>query len=113
MSVSSLSITLIYRPPHSSQHDLAILDYMSDYVQCLYGNPGIYGVVTSRSQVRNGINQFLAGYFPAENMRFRPYELTFKVSTNDFFVSTELGDDEEEGSVPDSKSQQIGEVRMD
>ena len=44
------------------EHDLAILDYMSDFVQCLYGRPGAYGVVTKRSNVRNGINQFLAGY---------------------------------------------------
>lgn len=68
------------------EHDLAILDYMSDYVQCLYGGAGAYGVVTSRSCVRNGINQFLAGYIPSENMRFRDHELTFKVTTSDFQV---------------------------
>lgn len=72
------------------EHDLAILDYMSDFVQCLYGAPGAYGVVTSRSRVRNGINQFLAGYIPADNMRFRPYALTFKVTTSDFNVASEL-----------------------
>ena len=92
------------------EHDLAVLDYMSDCVQCLYGNPGIYGVVTSRTQVRNGINQFLAGYLPVENMRFRSYELTFKVSTTDFFVSTELGEEEEEGGEKE-KPAQIGELR--
>ena len=32
------------------------------------------------TQVRNGINNYLAGYFPAENMRFRAEELTFCVS---------------------------------
>eukprot|EP00392_Amoebophrya_sp_AT5.2_P018118 g18585.t1 len=64
------------------EHDLAILDYMSDYVHCLYGEPGFYGVVTKRAGVRNGINNFLSGYLPAENMRFRNEELTFKVSTN-------------------------------
>lgn len=95
------------------EHDLAILDYMSDYIQCVYGNPGIYGVVTSRTQVRNGINQYLAGYFPAENMRFRSYELTFKVSTTDFFVSNELGveGEETEGASEDKKVAQIGELR--
>ena len=30
------------------EHDLAILDYVSDYVQSLYGKPSIYGVVTSK-----------------------------------------------------------------
>ncbi|CAD7922392.1 unnamed protein product [Amoebophrya sp. A25] len=62
------------------EHDLAVLDYMSDYVHCMYGAPGAYGVVTRRSSIRNGINNFLAGYFPAENMKFRKEELSFKVS---------------------------------
>mmetsp|Transcript_34135 Transcript_34135/g.53363 ORF Transcript_34135/g.53363 Transcript_34135/m.53363 type:complete len:281 (-) Transcript_34135:752-1594(-) len=73
------------------EHDLAILDYMSDFVQCLYGSPGAYGVVTGRSRVRNGINQFLAGYIPADNMRFREHGLTFKVSSPDFIVGLEDG----------------------
>ena len=71
------------------EHDLAILDYMSDFVQCIYGSPGAYGVVTPRSKVRNGINHYLAGYIPSQNMRFRRYELTFKVTTSDFLVVTE------------------------
>ena len=49
------------------EHDLAVLDYMSDYICCLYGEPGGYGVVTKIASARNGIN-FLAGYIPAENM---------------------------------------------
>jgi len=65
------------------EHDLAVLDYMSDYVCCLYGEPGAYGVVTKIATVRNGINNFLAGYIPAENMRFRAEELTFSVSGAD------------------------------
>lgn len=43
------------------EHDLAVLDYMSDYICCLYGEPGGYGVVTKIASVRNGINNFLAG----------------------------------------------------
>jgi ATP-binding cassette subfamily E protein 1 len=62
------------------EHDLAVLDYMSDTVCCLYGEPGAYGVVTKIASVRNGINNFLAGYIPAENMRFRAEELSFVVS---------------------------------
>ena len=62
------------------EHDLAVLDYMSDTVCCLYGEPGGYGVVTKIASVRNGINNFLAGYIPAENMRFRAEELSFVVS---------------------------------
>jgi len=53
------------------EHDLAVLDYLSDYVCVLYGAPGGYGVVTMPFSVRVGINAFLAGYVPTENLRFR------------------------------------------
>lgn len=65
------------------EHDLSILDYLSDFICCLYGTPGAYGVVTMPMSVRQGINVFLAGYIPSENMRFRDEELTFKVVEND------------------------------
>lgn len=61
------------------EHDLSILDYLSDFICCLYGVPGAYGVVTMPFSVREGINIFLAGFVPTENMRFRDEELTFKV----------------------------------
>ena len=28
------------------EHDLSVLDYLSDWICCLYGKPGAYGVVT-------------------------------------------------------------------
>lgn len=62
------------------EHDLSVLDYLSDFICCLYGKPGAYGVVTMPFSVREGINIFLAGFVPTENMRFREEELTFKVS---------------------------------
>jgi ATP-binding cassette subfamily E protein 1 len=65
------------------EHDLSILDYLSDFICVLYGNPGAYGVVTMPYSVREGINIFLAGFIPTENMRFRDDELTFKVVEND------------------------------
>jgi len=65
------------------EHDLSILDYLSDFVCCLYGTPGAYGVVTMPFSVREGINVFLAGYVPTENVRFRDFELTFKVKSGE------------------------------
>ena len=65
------------------EHDLAVLDYMADYVNCLYGEPGAYGVVTKIATNTVGINNYLAGYFPAENMRFRNEEITFQVRGGD------------------------------
>jgi ATP-binding cassette subfamily E protein 1 len=62
------------------EHDLSILDYLSDFICCLYGAPGAYGVVTLPSSVREGINIFLAGFIPSENLRFRDEELTFRVA---------------------------------
>jgi ATP-binding cassette subfamily E protein 1 len=61
------------------EHDLSILDYLSDFICCLYGNPGAYGVVTMPFSVREGINIFLSGFVHTENMRFREEELTFNV----------------------------------
>lgn len=62
------------------EHDLAVLDYLSDFVCVLYGRPGAYGVVTMPFNVRDGINIFLAGFVPTENLRFREMELSFKVA---------------------------------
>jgi ATP-binding cassette subfamily E protein 1 len=65
------------------EHDLSILDYLSDFICVLYGQAGAYGVVTMPFSVREGINIFLAGFIPTENMRFRDDELTFKVVESD------------------------------
>jgi len=62
------------------EHDLAVLDYLSDYICVLYGSAGAYGVVTMPFSVRQGINAFLAGFIPTENLRFRDDALSFKVS---------------------------------
>lgn len=65
------------------EHDLSVLDYLSDFICCLYGNPGAYGVVTMPFSVREGINIFLGGFIPTENMKFRDEELTFKVTESE------------------------------
>ena len=48
-----------------------VLDYLSDFICVLYGAPSAYGVVTMPFSVREGINIFLAGFVPTENLRFR------------------------------------------
>ncbi len=70
------------------EHDLSILDYMSDFICCLYGKPTAYGVVSLPYGVKEGINVFLDGYLTKENMRFREYGLDFK--------KNEVGETEEE-----------------
>ncbi len=59
------------------EHDLAILDYLSDYVSILYGEPGIYGIVSHPQGVRVGINIYLNGYLKDENVRFREISIKF------------------------------------
>ncbi|MBI5065971.1 ribosome biogenesis/translation initiation ATPase RLI [Candidatus Woesearchaeota archaeon] len=59
------------------EHDLIILDYMTDIIHIMYGSAGAYGVVSKPKPSKNGINTFLSGYIRDENMRFRPYEIKF------------------------------------
>lgn len=62
------------------EHDLSVLDYLSDFVCIIYGVPSVYGVVTLPSSVREGINIFLDGHIPSENLRFRSEALQFRMS---------------------------------
>jgi ATP-binding cassette subfamily E protein 1 len=65
------------------EHDLMILDYISDYVVIMYGEPGVYGISSKPYSTRAGINHYLAGYLPAENMLIREEEVKFKISTKE------------------------------
>lgn len=73
------------------EHDLSILDYVSDNVCLFYGEPGVYGIVSHPHGTRVGVNQFLDGFIPDENMRFRDTSISFKgMSTEDVeFTSSE------------------------
>jgi len=62
-----------------AEHDLAILDYLSDQICVFYGEPGVYGVVSHVHGVRVGINIYLEGYIPDENVRFRKESIIFHV----------------------------------
>lgn len=72
------------------EHDLAVLDYLSDFICVLYGVPAAYGVVTMPFSVREGINIFLDGFVPTENLRFRETALSFKVFLMFLFKSFHL-----------------------
>lgn len=69
------------------EHDLCIFDYVSDYVFAIYGEKGAYGVVSSLSNTFNGINNYLEGFLPTENVRFRDKPIKFKIATLDEDVS--------------------------
>ena len=59
------------------EHDLAILDYLSDYISLIYGDPGVYGIISHPQGVRVGINIYLNGYLKDENLRFRDNPIKF------------------------------------
>src|SRR3989344_5938081 len=59
------------------EHDLIILDYLTDLVNIMYGREGAFGIVSGVKSTREGINAFLEGYLKEENMRFRDHAITF------------------------------------
>ncbi len=59
------------------EHDLALFDYVSDYVYVFYGQENAYGVVSGVKNTRAGINQYLQGFLREENVRFRDHEIRF------------------------------------
>jgi len=65
------------------EHDLMILDFISDYVVVMYGEPGVYGISSKPYSTRAGINHYLKGYLPAENMRIREEEVKFRISVRE------------------------------
>ncbi|MCA9478237.1 MAG: ribosome biogenesis/translation initiation ATPase RLI, partial [Nanoarchaeota archaeon] len=60
------------------EHDLIILDYLTDFVHLIYGKESGYGVVSGLKATKNGINTYLSGYMREENIRFRDQQITFE-----------------------------------
>jgi len=60
-----------------AEHDLAIIDYLSDQICIFYGEAGVYGVVSHVHSVRTGINIYLQGFIPDENILFRKEAIIF------------------------------------
>lgn len=59
------------------EHDLIILDYMTDLMHLMYGKEQCFGVVSMPRATRTAINVYLEGYLKEENIRFRDKEITF------------------------------------
>lgn len=60
------------------EHDLIILDYMTELVHIMYGEEGAYGIVSLPRTARTGINIYLSGYMKEENVRFRDKPIRFE-----------------------------------
>lgn len=61
------------------EHDLLILDYMTDMLYLMYGEESVYGVVSQPKTSKAGINTYLEGYLKDENVRFRDKTIKFEV----------------------------------
>jgi len=72
------------------EHDLATLDYISDEIQIFYGEHGAYGIVSQSKSVRRGINEYLDGYLPDDNVRFRDYAIKFASTSSERDTSRDV-----------------------
>lgn len=59
------------------EHDLATLDLVASGIHIFYGEPGGYGMVSDTFSTKEGINNYLDGYLPSENVRFRKNSINF------------------------------------
>ena len=59
------------------EHDLATLDFISDEIQIVYGQQACYGIFSQSKAVRRGINEYMDGFLPDENLKFRSYSIKF------------------------------------
>jgi len=63
------------------EHDLIILDYMTDIIHLMYGQSACYGVVSHPMASKVGVNTYLDGYLKSENVRFRDKAIRFVVKS--------------------------------
>lgn len=78
------------RPVIIVEHDLAILDMLADSVHIAYGKPAVFGIITRPKGVRVGINQYLEGFLPDENVRFRDYAVVFETRAHERKMAREV-----------------------
>lgn len=59
-------------------HDLSLLSYACDQTYILFGEPGVYGIVSQPYATDRAIHMFLEGFLEGENVRFREEPVRFK-----------------------------------
>ena len=64
------------------EHDLSLLDYISDELYIIYGKAGAYGIVSKPLTTLEGINMYMSGYISTQNIRFRDEEFNLKPNYN-------------------------------
>lgn len=68
------------------EHDLLILDYLTEYLNIFYGQQGVFGLVSGVKSSKYGVNSYLAGYLKEENLQIRKKSLNFNFTKNQSVV---------------------------
>jgi len=64
------------------EHDLLILDYLTDHLNIFFGAQGAFGIVSGVKKAKYGVNSYLHGFLKEENLRIRDKELNFNFTKN-------------------------------
>lgn len=72
------------------EHDMAVLDTISDYIHVVYGEPSNFGVTSSRMTTKQGINDYIRGYLNRDEIQIRSEMIKFSNTGNK--NETNLGD---------------------
>ena len=94
------------------EHDLLILDYLTEYLNIFYGQQGAFGAVSGIKSSANGINSYLRGFLKEENMQIRDKALNFNFTKNKQVSGKSIAEwpefDLGFGGVPESSDSQFG-----
>ncbi|MCK4997815.1 ribosome biogenesis/translation initiation ATPase RLI [Candidatus Pacearchaeota archaeon] len=74
------------------EHDLLILDYLTDYLNIFFGGQGAFGTVSGIKGSKEGINAYLHGFLKEENVRIRDKELNFNFTKNPILSGNKIGE---------------------
>jgi len=72
------------------EHDLIMLDYMTDYIHVFYGSKGAYGVTSHPYVTREAINSYLKGHLQNENIRFRDKPIVYDIKGAEKSIEREV-----------------------
>ena len=73
------------------EHDLLILDYLTDYLNIFFGGQGAFGTVSGVKTSKEGVNAYLHGFLKEENMRIRDKALSFNFTKNAAMSGNQIG----------------------
>ncbi len=92
VDVSRFMRKFIKKNPEKSimviEHDLITLDFLSDYVQIVYGKPSAYGIFSQLKSTNEGINEYLSGMLSNENVRIRKNKIKYGSKTHNKALNT-------------------------